>query len=225
MSKKINLKSFPRDLKENKKEIRKNGFIPAVIYGLGMENVNLKIKYSDFEKIPKHLRESSMINLEVDDKKFLTLIKDVQMDYVKNKGLHIDFMQIDSNKPIEIDVTLDFVGQSPAVKDQGGMIIKNSYNILVSCLPLDLVDKIEVDLKNLKNISDKIQAGDLELPKGMTLLTAPSDIIVSVLEPRIIEEETTVEETKETEEETNKDKKEEEDKKEVAPETDKKDKK
>ena len=230
MSKKIELKSFSRDLKENNKQIRKDGYIPAVVYGLGMKNVNLKIKYSDFEKIPKHLRESGMVNLEVGGKNLLTLIKNVQIDPLKDKGMHIDFMQIDPDKPVEVEVALNFVGESPAVKEQGGMIVKNSHSILISCLPLDLVGRLKVDLENLKNISDKIQAGGLELPKGITLLSAPSDTIVSVVEPRIIEEEKpeeTIEEEKkegETEAEA-KEGKGENKKDEKAPEADKKDKK
>lgn len=173
-----------KESENNANKIRRDGFLPANIYGFGMENKNIKIKSLNFEKVFSAAGESHLINLEVDGKEPLkVIVKDVQKDPVKNNIIHVDFYQVDMSKKIHTEIILNFIGEPRAVKELGGVLIKHTDSIEIKCLPGDLVDRIDVDLSNLSNFHDSVKAGDLKLPKGIELFGDTDETIAIVLEP------------------------------------------
>lgn len=185
MATEIKLSAELRKEKDNNvNKIRREGFLPANIYGSGMENKNIKIKNLDFEKVFNAAGESHLINLEVDGKEPLkVIVKDVQKDPVKDNIIHVDFYQVNMSKKIHTEIILNFIGESKAVKELGGTLIKHTDSIEIKCLPGDLVDRIDVDLSNLNNFHDTVKAGDLKLPKGVELAGNTDETIAIVLEP------------------------------------------
>jgi large subunit ribosomal protein L25 len=175
-----------------------NDQIPAVLYGKGIDNKVLKVKKNEFEKIFNEAGESNLIDLEVESETLKVLIKDIQRDVIKHTVSHIDFYQVNMKDKLTTEIPLNFVGESKAVKDLNAMLIKDFDVVEVSCLPSDLVDHIDVDITPLKEFDDAIRLEDLTLPKGIELETEYLDtIVVSVREPRVIEDE-----PEESEEET-----------------------
>jgi len=183
--KEIKLKADGRSIEENVKALRKSGYVPGVVYGNGIENQPLKIKAGDMEKIYSQAGESTLIDLAIGDKPAeKVLINDIQENGIKGKIIHVDFYKVNMAEEVEAPIRLEFIGESRAVKEQGGMLIKNLDEIEVECLPGDLVDHIEVDISGLDNFDDMIKVEDLALPGGMKLVTKPDEVIVIVAAPK-----------------------------------------
>lgn len=179
--KQIELKAQKRILGEKLDEKT----IPAILYGSGIANQPLQIKRSEFEKIFGMAGESSLINLETEGEKSLKIIvKSVQRDPIKNNIIHVDLFHVSMNKKITTEVPLEFIGEAPAVKEQGGFIIKDRDSIEIECLPGDLVNHIDIDVSGLKNIGDSLRISDIKLPAGIEAMGDANETIVSVIEPR-----------------------------------------
>ncbi|MDA3802653.1 MAG: 50S ribosomal protein L25 [Patescibacteria group bacterium] len=176
-------------LRETGEKISKDQ-IPAVLYGKGIDNKVLKVQKNEFEKLFEEAGESNLINLEVDSEKLKVLIKDIQRDVIKHTVSHIDFYQVNMKDKLTTEIPLNYIGDSKAVKELNAMLIKDFDSVEVSCLPSDLVDHIDVDITPLKEFDDTIRLEDLNLPKGIEFETEYLDtIVVSVREPRVIEDE------------------------------------
>jgi large subunit ribosomal protein L25 len=198
------------------KKIREAGFIPANVYGSGVDNKNIKVKELDFRRVFGMAGESHLIDLVIDGgEPVKAIVKDTQKSPTKDNVIHIDFYQVDMSKKITTEIPLNFIGESRGVKELGGTLIKNLDSLEVKCLPGNLVDKIDVDLSGLNNFHDAVRANDINLPEGMELISDTNETVVSVIEPvkeeeRVeeVEEAAEGEEVKEGEEETPSDAKE-----------------
>ncbi len=212
MTKKIELKSKTRTKEDaNVKDMRNSGFVPGILYGSGVKNISLKINRVELDKVFKSAGESTLVDLQVDGKdSFKVIIKDVQINPLKDIISHIDFYQVDMKKAIEVEIPFVFIGESKAEKEQGALILKNMESVSVKCLPGDLLDNFEIDLAKLEKIGDTIRISDLEIPKSYELLSGLGEPIVSASEHRAEEEE----EVTEVKEEEGAENKEEGDKKE-----------
>lgn len=175
---------------ENNSELRKEGIIPAVLYGNKVKNQKLKINRNEFEKIYTQIGEAGLIELNIDSKtKIGAVVKEVQKNHVKDIFVHVDFYQVDMKKKIEVEIALNFIGEPEAVKKLGGVLTRNLNAIKVQCLPGDLIESIDVDISKLKTFSDKIKVSDLVVPAAVEIITDKLSLIANVLEPRIITEE------------------------------------
>jgi len=189
MTKKIELKAITRKLGDKKN----NNSIPAVLYGQNIDNQNLELNKVEFEKTFAMAGESSLIDLIIDKKNPVTVIvKTTQKNPVKDNFIHVDFYQVDMNKKITTEITLNFINEAPAVKELGAVLLKDSDSIEIECLPGDLINHLDVDLSVLKNMHDSIRLEDLNFPDTIKVLNEGSVTIASVIEPRIeVEEEPT----------------------------------
>lgn len=196
--------------KRTKNEKLSPDFIPAVLYGKGVENQSLKIKRVDFEKAFAVAGESNLINLDFGQGVVKILVKDLQRDVLKYTFSHVDLYQVNMKEKITTEIPLHFVGESKAVKELGGMLMKSINELEVECLPSDLVDHIDVNISVLNTYDDVIKISDLVLPVGFKLLHHnPEDVIAMVVEPKVeVEEAKPVEATPVVEEKKEEDKKE-----------------
>jgi len=187
-------------------------YIPAVVYGKGIETQSLNVKRSEFEKMFKVAGESNLINLEHEGQTVKVLIKDIQRNVVKNFVTHIDFYQVNMKEKIKAEIPLHFSGESKAIKELGGTLIKDMDTVEVECLPGDLIDHIDVDISVLNTFDDAIRLNDIKLPQGVELASQTNEMIAAVREPKVEVEETPVvaaEESASTEEKKGEDSKEE----------------
>ncbi|OGY42157.1 MAG: hypothetical protein A2Y82_00305 [Candidatus Buchananbacteria bacterium RBG_13_36_9] len=182
------IKAENRDIKGKKvQQLRDKGLIPAILYGHGLKNIDLSVNKNEFIKIFKQTGESNLVNLQInEDKPVKILIHKIQFDPVDDEIIHADFYQIREDEKIKTHFKVEFIGEAPAVKELGGIIVKNLDEIEIECLPKDLesIGKVVVDLSVLKNINEAIHVKDLALPNQIKILAEPDEVIVLVTLPQ-----------------------------------------
>lgn len=165
------LEATSRDVKsKNKKSANKDNLIPAVVYGHGLKTQSISIPLFSFEKIFKKAGTNTLVSLNLNSAKKQVLIYDYQRDPVSDQFIHVDFYAVRMDEKIEATVPLRFIGVSGAVKDKGGVMVKNMEDIKVKCLPVDLPHEIEVDLSVLNFFEDRIRVSDLKVGAGVEIL-------------------------------------------------------
>jgi len=178
--------NFTAKKREGKAEdVRAEDLLPGVLYGPEIEPVSLEVDYNTFAKLHKQAGESSLIDFTLEGGKeaVKVLIQDIQYDPVKGKMIHFDLRQIEMGKEMTATIVLSFVGESMAVKEQGGTLMETVKTVNVRCLPKDLVSEIEVDLSVLNTFDDMINIGDLKLPAGIVVTDDPETMIAKVNAP------------------------------------------
>jgi len=172
------------------KSLRKKGFVPAILYGPEISpSIPLQIKKEELGKILKKIGPSSMIDLNLEGKKYSVLIQEIQRDPITEEIIHVDFFQPSLKEEIEARVPLVFEGIAPAVKELGGTLVKNVTEIEIKCLPKNLPKEIKVDISKLKTFDDAILVKDLKVPPKVKVLRNPEDILAFVAPPEKVEEE------------------------------------
>ncbi len=203
-----------KEMGRNTRVLKNSGRIPAVVYGHKIKNVLVDVDYKDFQRVLRESGESSLLELDVegDKEKRLVLVHDLQRDAVTDEFIHIDFFETSATEEVEVDVPLIFEGNSLAVKDLGGTLVKNISELSVKALPQNLPHEIKVSIDSLNTFEDHILVRDLVLPKDVKISEKPDEIVVSVTAPEDVEEElaTEIEEKVEDVEKVVKEKKEEE---------------
>lgn len=165
--------------------VRSNGMVPAVVYGVRVENTMLSVPAIQFEKVLKVAGETSAIVLEIKDekgeiKKVDVLIHDMQLDPIKGFPIHIDFLAIDMNKKVRVNIPIEFTGISPAEKDGIGNLVKTLYELEVEALPKDLPHNITVDLSSLVSLDSQIHVEDISLPSGVEVITEKDEVVALI---------------------------------------------
>lgn len=180
------------ELKADKREqlgkktnaLRRAGFLPAVIYGEGIKSESLSISYKDFEKIYKEAGESTLIKLNVANKPHNVLIYDVKHDPITDRPIHADFYAVRMDKEIKTKVPVEFFGESPAVKNDGGIIVRVMQEIEIEALPQNLPHSMKIDISSLVKFEDRVFVKDFVLPEGVKILADENEVIVLVEPPR-----------------------------------------
>jgi len=193
MSEKLKLKVKERDLALKTKQLRRDGYVPAVIYSKGNKNVPLTIDGHEFEMCYRKAGGNTILVIEIEKidgstEKKNALIHEVALDPVKDRVIHADLLQIKMNEKITATVPLKFVGDSVAVIEKDGSLMTQKSEVEVECFPADLPHEIEVDIAALVDFEASIHVSDLKLPEGVVVLDDPEDTIVYVEEPRSEEE-------------------------------------
>lgn len=171
------------------KTLRSSGELPAVLYGHGLSSRSLTVSGAELQRVYRAAGESTLIDLVVgDEKPVKVIIQDIQRHPISGKILHVDFHQVRMTEKLHTDIALAFTGDAPAVKELGGILVKNMSRVKVEVLPADLVSEIPVDVSKLKTFDDSIHVRDLVLPKGITVLDGADEVIVLVTPPRSEEE-------------------------------------
>lgn len=185
----INIKAEKRDKIGKLESLRKAGFMPAVYYGHKKESTPIQIKKIDFLKAWKNAGESTVIKLETPDGDVEALIHDVDLDPMTEQPRHADFYIFEKGHKVEIAVPLEFSGISPAVKDLGGVLMKILHEIKVEAEPSNLPKQIDVDISSIMELEGQILAKDIILPKGVSLIENPEEVVATVATPKEEKEE------------------------------------
>lgn len=174
---KLNAEIREKTGKSATRNYKKQGLIPAVMYGQG-KNVNLLIKDTDFQSIYPNLTRSIAIELNIAGKKSEVVLKDYDKNYMKDQFIHFDFFELNKSNPVKTYVQLNFVG-NPAGVREGGTLQRLSDKVHVECLPKDLLNNLDVDVSNMR-IKDIIHVRDIEFPKALKVLSKPQQVIVKI---------------------------------------------
>lgn len=167
------------------KMLRRQGMLPAVVYGKEAGNFPVQVPLQAFSSIlTAHSIGGTLINLEITDgdkKSYLVMVREVQRDPVKHKLLHADFFQVSLTEEIETEIPIRLVGEAPGVKE-GGVLQHMLRMVAVSCLPTQLPERINADISGLE-IGDELTVADLKAPVGVKIVDDPESIIVLVVPP------------------------------------------
>lgn len=164
---------------------RKEGKIPAIIYGNKVAPQMVWVDFLTFAKVHAIAGESSIISLDLEKgKKRSVIVQDLAYDAMTNRVSHIDFFEVSMNEELEAHIPLEFVNEAPAVRELGGILVKTLEEVTVTCLPKDLPHAITIDLATLVDFSVHVQVKDLVLPQGVKVLTDELTTIVLVEAPR-----------------------------------------
>ena len=173
-------------------EIRQRDQLPAVLYGHGITNQSLALDRKKFSQVFKATGHTTLINLVIGEEgsvqEHAVLIREVQIPPVRGNILHVDFYQVRLEEDTEAAVPLVFIGTSSAVKDQGGILVRNMDEIKVAALPADLPHTIEVDISPLAAFDEPIRIKDLSVSDKVKILHEAEDVVAIVQAPRSEEE-------------------------------------
>ena len=169
--------------------LRRDGLLPAVVYGHGMSSEPLTIDAHEFDLLNRHVGPSTLVDLKVDGKKSRpVLVYSVQVHPVNRRPLHVDLFAVRMTEELTVEVQLIGQGVAPAA-DLGGTLVHPVSSVKVRALPDNLPDVLHYDLSPLEDFDTTITVADLQVPDGVTVQAEPSDVIARVLPPRIEVEE------------------------------------
>ncbi len=169
--------------KRHAKRLRRDGGIPAVLYGHGEQTVSLAVPREQFSAALRH--GSRLVELKGGANES-ALIRELQWDIYGTAVMHIDFTRVSADERIEVKVPVELRGQAPGVR-AGGVIQHLVHEIEIECLATAIPDKIQLNINHLE-LKDSITVGQLELPPGVKLLSEPEAIAVQCVEPAVEEE-------------------------------------
>jgi large subunit ribosomal protein L25 len=173
------------------KRLRKQGIIPANIFGHHEASQAVQVDAIAFDRLRRSHGARSIISLRSQDSSSpqTVLIRHIQRDPRTQKIIHIDFFRVSLSDRIDVKIPLHFVGEAPAVKNEGGVLLHLLDTLEVECVASDIPEYLEVDVTPLTEIDAIIHASDVKLPDNFTLLTDPEEGVVKVGAPRIEREE------------------------------------
>lgn len=195
------LSAEPREaIGKQVKYLRQEGWVPAVLYGRGIEAQPIKVEGVALRQVLQQAGMNQLISLKVGRRKAVpVLARDVQRATLKHNLLHVDFQQVVMTEKITTEVPVHLIGEAPAAKREG-VLVQGLDTLTIECLPGDLMSVLEVDISHLDDYNAAVLVSDLTLPDTVTVLSDPDSLIAKVEPPRKVEEVEAVEEPVEAEE-------------------------
>jgi len=169
------------------KRLRRGGLVPGVVYGKGHESTPVQVEAKTFDTLYRAAGRTSVIKFHLPGQRGSTsgLIKSIQRHPLSGNALHVDFFLVDLLQEMELDVPLVFVGDSPAVLEEGGTLLHNLSQLHVKALPTDIPHEIEVNVSTLVSFDLAIHVRDLNLNRDLVhVLTDPDTLVATVVPPR-----------------------------------------
>lgn len=178
---KLTLNSTPRtELGKKVRQLRKQGKIPANIFGQDFKSKAITLDYKDFIQTYRVARETGLIYISLENDSVPTIIFHVQKDPIRDTILHIDFRKVDLKQKIETAVPIQITGTSEAVSVLGGVLLTQSDHLMVEALPADIPPHIELDISALKEIGQEIKVSDIRKSETYEIKEEPNKVIVSI---------------------------------------------
>ena len=161
------------------KNLRREGKLPAVIYGNNEEPVPILLDHKEPPASCGIIR-ASILTIDVEGKEYTALVRDRQREVISAEYIHIDFLAISMTETVRTQLNVFVVGESPAVEEFMAVVMTGTTSIEVEALPTDLPESISLDISVLENVGDTILVRDLELPKGVSCLNEPDEMLVVI---------------------------------------------
>lgn len=169
MGDKVTLSLKERELHGKKvAKLRKDGQIPAVVYGPGIDPISVQVEDGVLAKAYKKAGTHAPVHLTIGTKKKIAMIKDVDRDPVKGTIRHVSFHAVKASDPVVAEVPVRLLGEGESEAERAGLIVlQNLEKIEVKALPMDLPEAVEVSIVGLKEAGDKVTLAEATLPEGV----------------------------------------------------------
>lgn len=171
--------------------LRKQGFVPGVVYGHGFEPIMVQSPYGAIDKAVREAGRHTPVHVVVDGKKRITLIKEIDRDPLRANLRHVAFHAVKANERVDAIVPIRLVGQGESEAEKAGLIVLQAIEeVEVRAKPADLPEVLEISVEGLKTDQDKILLSDIELPSGVEYTDVEQDldlVIANVYEPAALE--------------------------------------
>ena len=159
------------------KRLRREQRIPAVVYGLSQDPVSIDVAWADLRvALTTDAGVNAVIHLEIAGEKQMSIVKDIQRHPVRRDVTHVDFLRIDPDQDVTVEVPLVMIGEAKAVTDADGMVDQNLFSLTVNASPENIPNELEMDISAL-GIGDSLRVSDIVLPAGVTTDVDPEETV------------------------------------------------
>ena len=166
------------------RRLRREGLVPAEVYGLDQGNEHVAVSERELHHILSgEAGLNVLIDLHVDGRSQLTMARQIQRDLIRGTLLHVDFVRVDVHTAVTAEVPVTLVGEAEGVKN-GGMLDQALFTVTVEAKPTDIPNSIDVDVSDL-DIGDQVRVESLPAPEGVTVITDPDELVVVVAAPTV----------------------------------------
>jgi large subunit ribosomal protein L25 len=190
MDAKITLKSRDAQGSAGARRLRRDGWVPGVIYSDGTEARTVSLPKHEFEQMLRHhTSEHVMIKIQIDGgKEESVLLKEVQHNAITGGVVHVDLQKVAMDKKLHVEVPVELIGEAEGVKNQGGVLDHLLHHIEISCFPADIPESITVDVSALK-LGDMLTVKDIQIDTSKYTILLDAEIgVASVSLPKVVEE-------------------------------------
>jgi len=171
------------------KSLRRQGLVPAVVFGKELGSIPLELNRNDFREAYRQVGENGLLHLKVVGQTYSVLLHELQIDPVTRELLHVDFFQVDLTKRVTVSIPLVVVGESPAVQSGTGLLLTLLTEVEAECLPTDIPAEIAVDISSLSEVGDSFTVDMLPINQNeITIALAGSEVVAKIV-PATMEEE------------------------------------
>ena len=181
MSTSIKAKAREAHKRSVKTELRKTGYVPAIVYGFKTESTPISVNEKELEKTIRTEGRNAILSLDVDGKKVNAVLKEVQKEPLKGKLIHLDFLAVSMRQELEVEVPVVATGTSVGVKE-GGVLQQPNRELKLTVKPSDIPENIEVDITELA-IGDTLTVGDIRDKVDFTIVDEDDVVLVTVSAP------------------------------------------
>lgn len=192
MSTKATLKAQKREGKGKgaSRELRREGRVPAVLYGRDLETLHLSVDAREAEHLFHSISvDNTIVDLAVEGTKkpYLTLVREIQTHPWKDSLIHVDFLRIQEGVAVDVEIPIELVGVPLGVRSHGGVLEQVVHQVEVRCVPSKIPESFQLDVSAL-DLNDSLHVSDVGLPEGVEILTSAEQTICAVAVPRVVEE-------------------------------------
>jgi large subunit ribosomal protein L25 len=163
------------------KQLRRDGELPAVVYGHNIDPISISLEYQEASKILDSINPSALVVLDIEGERHYTLVRDKQRNPVRRSIIHVDFQAVSLTETVRADVTINLIGEAPAIETYLGILVPSLEQLSIECLATNLPESVEVDISGLTEIGDSLLVRDLTAPEGVEILNDPEDVVVVVI--------------------------------------------
>ena len=176
--------SIRQPLGKRSRRLVREGKLPAVVYGHNTDATPIVLDKLEFQKVFVKSGRTHLVDLAIDGRTEKVLVREVQMHPRFIGPIHVDLYQVNLQEKIEVEVPVHLVGESAAVKRGDADILQPLHAIRVECLPSDIPEAFEVDLTPLEEVESELRVSELRVPKDVTLLEDPEELVVKIVHKR-----------------------------------------
>jgi large subunit ribosomal protein L25 len=160
------------------RRLRRDGHIPAVVYGMGGDPVSVSVPWRDLRQCLKtEAGINAVITLDIDGARHTSIVKDIQRHPVRRDVIHVDFLRVDPTKPVTVEVPVVVTGEAKKVAAMQGIVDQQLFKIFVMVRPDAIPNELEIDVSDL-DIGEVVTVGDLPLPAGVTAVSDEGATVV-----------------------------------------------